>query len=351
MNLKGLNDSNLDHHELSGTYSTFLGPVYKVLEFINSRGNPYSVSKETKLHNIVTGLVVPSDHATRLLNFFQHGESKYNKFMKERFVEKIKLLSDTITKVNLPKFDYAETQCKNKAAQTVETATKHLGQVQRLIDIAKARRLTTSDILTYDHVPAVLLFDDDTSATTKPDKSSLVFHSCAAKQIDFVYNSYLETSIKELEHMRHAKLYNPIDYGNITENTLVPADMDRFWSLHLEILSRDYFIRKASDYKLSIVLSGYVTDAERLQPCVQGKNGVLIVRDDNVEEADERVIPHVAKAVQSGSPNILVLSNDADVVVLLIHYTPKLQQLGLKELWIEYGTGSQRDYTCSYFME
>lgn len=179
-----------------------------------------------------------------------------------------------------------------------------------------------------------------------------VFHSCAAKQIDFVYDSYLETSIKELERMRHAKLYNPISYRNFTENTLVPADMDRFWSCsknkeHLEILSRYYFVGKASDYKISIVLSGYVTDAEGVQPCVQGTNGILTQRDDlesSIEEADERIIPHVAKAVQSGSTNVLVLSNDADVVVLLIHYLPQFKQLGLKELWIEYGTGKSKRF-------
>ena len=43
-----------------------------------------------------------------------------------------------------------------------------------------------------------------------------------------------------------------------------------------------------------------------------------------------RIIPHVAKSVESGLKK--VASNDTDVYVLLLHYTPEFIKSGLTEL-------------------
>ena len=47
-----------------------------------------------------------------------------------------------------------------------------------------------------------------------------------------------------------------------------------------------------------------------------------------------RIIPHVAKSVESGLKK--VASNDTDVYVLLLHYTPEFIKSGLTELWLKY---------------
>ena len=122
---------------------------------------------------------------------------------------------------------------------------------------------------------------------------------CNANQLDFVYDSYVEHSTKELERVRRAKLVDPLSYEKLTENTPVPVQIDRFWAAnknkeHLQILSRDYFIMSAK-LNLKIVLSGYVNDASGIQECVQANQGVVSNRSDlqsNIEEADGRIIPH-----------------------------------------------------------
>ena len=76
--------------------------------------------------------------------------------------------------------------------------------------------------------------------------------------------------------------------------------------------------------------------------CIQIINGVTNERpdlDDHIEGADIRIISHIAKSIESGLKNAVVVSNDTDVRVLLLHYTPQFIKSGLTELWLKYGVG------------
>ena len=57
-----------------------------------------------------------------------------------------------------------------------------------------------------------------------------------------------------------------------------------------------------------------------------------------LEEAEVRVIPHILKAVLNGVERVVVLSNDIDLVVLLMFYLFNFFSLRLKECWIRVGT-------------
>ena len=93
------------------------------------------------------------------------------------------------------------------------------------------------------------------------------------------------------------------------------------------------------------MLSGYVTDEDRLHLCVEANNGNLTQRpDNNIEEADGRIIPHIAKAITAGNKRIVVFSNDTDVVVFILYYIHKFICLGAKKLWIQYGAGVSTRY-------
>ena len=76
--------------------------------------------------------------------------------------------------------------------------------------------------------------------------------------------------------------------------------------------------------------------------CIQIINGVTNERpdlDNHIEEADMRIIPHIVKSIESGLKNVVVVSNDTDIYVLLLHYTPQFIKSGLTELWLKYGVG------------
>jgi len=74
------------------------------------------------------------------------------------------------------------------------------------------------------------------------------------------------------------------------------------------------------------VISFTVRDRPSLVPCTQ-------------EEADGRLLLHVADCVVDGSREILIKTVDNDVAVLAIsHY----QQLNIQELWVEIAAGKQK---------
>ena len=39
---------------------------------------------------------------------------------------------------------------------------------------------------------------------------------------------------------------------------------------------------------------------------------------------------------------VVIVSNDTDTFALLLYYTPYFQELGMKEIWQQYGTGEKR---------
>ena len=154
------------HHELTGRISKLSEEINKVREFITERGNPYETSRPTPLHNITSGLVVPKEHSKRLLNYFDNGKQRYKHFHDERYVKKSKKLCDTIMKVKLPKFDD-----KEKKQKSLKPTFKKLGDAQKHIDVARARGISTKEILCFDHLINNKRFEED--LTVKPGKKWL----------------------------------------------------------------------------------------------------------------------------------------------------------------------------------
>ena len=54
--------------------------------------------------------------------------------------------------------------------------------------------------------------------------------------------------------------------------------------------------------------------------------------NSNIEEADKRIILHVTATVKDGSKRVVVLSNDADVVMLLLYFFDVFSIMGVEEL-------------------
>ena len=153
------------------------------------------------------------------------------------------------------------------------------------------------DILTYDHAVQSQIFDGD--MTAKPDKSSLMktlesslieddykvdkkikaciiidFMSSIRKipfsklstfsdvfesmwksmtsvskfdTIHIVYDSYIDDSIKEAERIRRAKESDPLEYIDLSLQSPLPVQLDRFWACSrnkekIQALSRSFLV-------------------------------------------------------------------------------------------------------------
>ena len=69
------------------------------------------------------------------------------------------------------------------------------------------------------------------------------------------------------------------------------------------------------------------------------------------EEADLRILMHVADCVKNGYIKCTVLSSDTDVIVALLHHMKTFTANGLQELWVRAGTGDKIRYPISTLPE
>lgn len=70
---------------------------------------------------------------------------------------------------------------------------------------------------------------------------------------------------------------------------------------------------------------------------LRGSDITLPDLDAKIKEADMMMISHSLHAVNCGATKDVLLSNDTDVMILVLHYWNTLKGCGLKELWMIHG--------------
>ena len=145
-----------------------------------------------------------------------------------------------------------------------------------------------------------------------------LWNSCTQVcKADFIFDSYIENSIKEGKRQRRSAMGAPLQFVRLQETTSIPVQIERFWSCSenkemLQILAKCYFERKAFDAEHKSVLSGIVSDTDG------AISGQEISRSESFTREDLQMWPPIHKAVSNGVERVLVLSYDTDVVVLLL---------------------------------
>ena len=268
------------HHDFSksNTKSTD-DAVSRILQYLDSRAvNPFKAGSQP-LRNITTKELVHPEIASKIVNLFSTGIQLYDSFKKERFFEKNKTISATISKNNFPDFKTLLKSEKSKLAKTKISTS----ETQRIVALANERNYSLNE-LSYDLADKNQLFDSDGFFKKETNKSSLIrelekvlihdneefvktdaktcliidlilvmqrisWKGCTdfddlgkqfckyvsekasienTKRIDFAFDSYSDKSIKSFEHIRRCK-FECIQYNDITEKTTLPKQQEKFW--------------------------------------------------------------------------------------------------------------------------
>ena len=129
---------------------------------------------------------------------------------------------------------------------------------------------------------------------------------------------------------------------NFQEASFIPEQIKKLWAGD----SNKEIFKKFQDVffiiNQQIILNGYLSNKNDSSKCIQIINGVTNERpdlDNHIEEAHMRIIPYIAKTIELGLKNVVVVSNDTDVCVLLLHYTLQFIKSGLTELRLKHGVG------------
>lgn len=146
-------------HELRGRKGQIFDKnVFRLLDFINTRHNPFIIDgPKAALHNIVAKQTDATNVKDRILSVLVDGQKIYQQYRQERYVQKVKNISDTISKKNLPAFDHTASNKTMTVKQTV--LTKDISSAQQGMEIAMMRFVPLEEIFAYDHLPCSALFE------------------------------------------------------------------------------------------------------------------------------------------------------------------------------------------------
>lgn len=191
------NDELQTHHNLSKSYTmNYEEQLNKIISFIHQHGNPFAKG-EQPLKNFVTQEVPTPATVNALLNIFSTGCDVYATFYKERFVDKSKSLSDTISKHNLSNFRTVGNAINIPKAIPLK---KQSVIAEKLYEIAKLRGYSLQKFFSFELVTSNLLYNDDGTLTKETKKYLL------EKELETV--SKVETSLY---------LYNLSDFTVIVD--------------------------------------------------------------------------------------------------------------------------------------
>ena len=131
---------------------------------------------------------------------------------------------------------------------------------------------------------------------------------------------------------------------NLNLDSAVPSEIKKFWTSSINketpTIVAIFFTTEANKAQKNIVLSGYVTDNygsfDRLEMINDEANQKADLNCME-EETDSRMILYFANAKAEGLKNVLVLSNDSDVVTYLSAYFDQFETKNVKKIWVKYG--------------
>ena len=358
------------------------------MQFITRHCNPF-INGQQPLKNIVTQELVTNECSNILVNIFRNGCITYETFFKERFIEKSKSLSVTIPRVKLPSF---KTIMKPKTVPSNNISLMNKCKMaQRIIELAKERYFNFRRLFSFELCENNFLFNDDGTLKKEQSKSNLVkemesmylqneknlyindltgftvivdvmlkcrqlkwknmqtfddfanefcssvtyFIKGKVDRLDFIFDTYLDNSIKIGERLFRYK-EQPIDMHKIDENVPMPKQENLFWGSNKNKTLLQNFLRKSIFEKNSKIWpeTQVICSATNAMLCesnlVEITETFNILQRPDIEEADSRIILHIFHACKTGKKNILVLSSDTDVCILLLYYWKAFQEMGLQ---------------------
>ena len=364
------------HEERPGIQKAFLLDVKALKASFDEFGNPFLESTGDLLvldtRDIANKAVVDTLYKIKAL-----GLEQYNTFVKERLVERVKPLHDTISKNMLPLFSTPKKRQKTKAQEMMADIKHDRSLFSRLYvacqvrdgnleeffshenqsyppslsdrgklrfgkksDIIHCLEVNTedgnplSDVIVLDGAAIVNMLRPD-SAKTFQDYAKDVFLPYVksqldkAQRVDIVWDDYRQGTLKQQTRDKRGKGVR----RRVAPQNALPKNWGEFLKLAdnkkelFSFLGREVVSIETEKQVISTLFEDIICRQERntvgLAPCSH-------------EEADSRIMLHVADAAKEYS-SVTIRTVDSDVVVLAV-YTFAQLRTSLTELWVAFGT-------------
>ena len=392
----GAGDTRHHHHDQQpAVQAVFLKEVKALVTVMEEMGNPF-LEHSQDLLDIDTRDIMDTQVAETVRRIETLGKEQYTKFVTERLERCTTPLTETIPKNKLPLFSRPPLKIKSKQKEQLAALKSDCGLFSRMYiscqtrdgDIdnffshenhaappalstgGKMRLGVKADLLSclesdllennannsapvadatiLDGAAVVQMLNPGTSRTFQ-EYGERVFAPYIYAQlekssrIDLVWDVYLPDSLKASTREKRGKgtrkrtapstvmPKNWKDFLRVNENkTELFAFLSR-QTVHLSVAEGKEIYATDGSGVLCSPAGSYLA---RLAPCSQ-------------EEADTRLLLHVADAVQKGCKKVTIHTVDTDVVVLAVALFSKIAP---DELWVAFGVGSRFWYIAIHKM-
>ena len=301
------------HDQMPSVKKAFVKVVKDLVDAVEELGNPFREDSGDLLV-LDTKDILPKEVVDSVKSIEETGYDQYTTFVKERFVDQKKPITDPIKMNKLPMFSRPPTKVPSKQKVKL-TALKE--------DYALFSRLYIACQSTFREYVATVFIPYVTSQLQ------------SAQRIDIIWDTYKDDSLKSCTRdkrgsgaRRHVALSVKIP-PNWKSFLLVNENKTELFRLLAEEVIAIHAQGKEvySTYGNDVLSNTDRTTMNGLQPC-------------NHEEADSRIFLHVHDAALQHH-RVLIRSVDTDVFVLAV---AQMQRIPDKELWLAFGTGKQFRY-------
>ena len=372
------------HHEQHpGVQAAFIKDVRSLTAVVEEMGSPFLEETEDLLvldtRDIIDASVGETVRKVEVL-----GEEQYNKFVEERLVQLAKPITEALPKNKLPLFSRPSVKSTSKQKMQLTNLKNDCNLFSRLYVSCQTRDGDLDQFFTHENQAAPpslsqggklrlgkkadllrCLESEETQPTNAPVVNAKFLDGAAVVQMlnpgtaktfqdyaDTVFTPYVSSQLDTADRVDVIwDVYMPETLKTrekrgkgvrrrVLPTTVIPKNWKDF--LRVDENKKELFLflshqvtRSTEEGKVI-----FATDEERVLCSIADADVSKLVPCSH-EEADTRLLLHVADAVQGGCRKVCVRTVDTDVIVLAIAHFDRIKP---DELWVALGAGSHFRY-------
>ena len=373
------------HDQMQSVQKAFVKEVKDLVDAVEELGNPFREDSGDLLV-LDTKDIMPKEVVDSVKSIEETGYDQCTTFVKERFVDQKKPITDPIKMNKLPMFSRPPTKVPSKQKVQLTALKEDCALFSRLYIACQSREGDLQDFFKHENQPSppslsqqgqvrqgnkadlvkcvtdridvvecpqvdakvidgavhvVVQMLNPKTASTFREYVATVFipyvtsQLQSAQRIDIIWDTYKDDSLKSCTRDRRGSGARP----RVALSVKIPPNWKSFLRVNenktelFRLLAEEVIAIHAqgkevySTYGNDVLSNTDRTTMDGLQPC-------------NHEEADFRIFLHVHDAALQHH-RVLIRSGDTDVFVLAV---AQMQRITDKELWLAFGTGKQFRY-------
>ncbi|CAB3998852.1 Hypothetical predicted protein [Paramuricea clavata] len=358
--MKQHHDTKCSHHDQQpGVQAAFLKELKALVTVLDEMGNPFLEHSEDLLV-IDTRDIVDAEVAETVRKIETLGEEQYIKPpVKVQSKQKAQLAA---LKSDCGLFSRLYISCQTRDGdidtffahenQSAPPALSIAGKMRSGVkadllrcleaDLPEQNGVPVVDATILDGAAVVQMLNPGTSKTFQ-EYGERVFTPYIAAQfqkshrVDLVWDLYLPASLKASTRQKRGKGTRK----RVAPSTAMPKNWKNFLRVDQNKTELFTFLsQKVVHIPLADGKELYASDGSGVL-CSPAESNLARLAPCSQEEADTRLLLHVADAVQKGCTKITIRTVDTEVVVLAV---ASFSKIGPDELWIAFGAGSSFRY-------